>query len=183
MGQQGHIELLLSWGENLESAVTKLLQCKEEGKLRYVDFNGTNLYSDTIDLDKAYLQIHGKTKAEFDKSMEDFQLKLEADHDDFIARLPELEAYWFKKGKEVLPEGNWVAWESRAQTSLRGLHKGTDLGYSLVLMAILHKDDSFDEAEQELNKQDHSGYSRSLVLDTLSEFHPKGKDFVRHVTH
>jgi hypothetical protein len=52
-------------GSTIEQAVNKLLSYREKGKLAVAKFNGVTLYSDTVTLDSAYLEITGKTKTEF----------------------------------------------------------------------------------------------------------------------
>lgn len=52
-------------GSSIEQAVNELLNYKNKGKLVYGKFNGVTLYSDTVTTDSAYLEITGKSKAEF----------------------------------------------------------------------------------------------------------------------
>jgi hypothetical protein len=54
-------------GRDVEAAVNKLLEYKMKGELVLGKFNGTILYSDTVTMDGAYLEITGMTKAELDK--------------------------------------------------------------------------------------------------------------------
>ncbi|WP_374723605.1 hypothetical protein [Calidifontibacillus erzurumensis] len=60
-------------GITLEQAVNELLSYKEKGKLVCGEFNGVILYSDTVTMDSAYKQITGKTKSEFDKSLQELK--------------------------------------------------------------------------------------------------------------
>lgn len=53
-------------GGTIDKAVQELLEYRLRGKLASIDFNGTMLYSDTVTVDDAYLQITGETKAQFD---------------------------------------------------------------------------------------------------------------------
>ena len=59
-------------GNDVEHAVDKLLEYKNKGKLACGSFNGTMLYSDTVTMDGAYIEITGKTKAELDKSHQEW---------------------------------------------------------------------------------------------------------------
>lgn len=52
-------------GSSIEQAVNELLNYKKKGKLACGKFNGVTLYSDTVTTDSAYLEITGKSKAEF----------------------------------------------------------------------------------------------------------------------
>lgn len=56
------------WGCGIEEAVKELLKYKENGELVCGDFNGHTLYSDTVTVDRAYIEILGTTKAEYKKA-------------------------------------------------------------------------------------------------------------------
>ncbi|MGN8647894.1 hypothetical protein ACTNEO_05065 [Gracilibacillus sp. HCP3S3_G5_1] len=60
----GELEFLP--GSTIDHVVNELLSYREKGKLAAAKFNGVTLYSDTVTLDLAYLEITGMTKAEFD---------------------------------------------------------------------------------------------------------------------
>ncbi len=57
----------LPLGSTIEEAVELLLHHRSQGKLASVDFNDITLYSDTVTMDDAYVQIVGKTKTEIDE--------------------------------------------------------------------------------------------------------------------
>ena len=60
---------------NLEHVVDKLLQYKKDNILVCYKFNDTMLFSDTVTLDGAYLEIIGMTKDERDKKLEELRDK------------------------------------------------------------------------------------------------------------
>lgn len=60
-------EIVFPCGCDLSNAVMELLEYKERGELVCGDFNGHMLYSDTVTMDSAYLEIVGVTKAEYDR--------------------------------------------------------------------------------------------------------------------
>ena len=68
------IEFLCGW--DIKRAVIELLEYKEKGELVCGEFNGHMLYSDTVTMDSAYLEITGKTKADFDKEQEEWRENL-----------------------------------------------------------------------------------------------------------
>ena len=53
--------------DTLEETVKRLLEEKAKGQHVYCLFNGHRLESDNIDMDKAFLEVYGYTKDEFDK--------------------------------------------------------------------------------------------------------------------
>jgi hypothetical protein len=62
-------KLKLTLGSTIEDAVELLLHHRSQGKFVSVKFNDITLYSDTVTMDDAYIQIVGKTKAELDRSL------------------------------------------------------------------------------------------------------------------
>lgn len=57
----------LTLGSTIEEAIDILLDYRLQGKLASVKFNDKTLYSDSVTIDDAYIQIVGKTKAEFNR--------------------------------------------------------------------------------------------------------------------
>lgn len=64
--KRNYKEIEFGGGTNIESAVKKLTEYKEQGENAFGVFNGHKLFSDIDDIDSAYMKIVGKTKAEFD---------------------------------------------------------------------------------------------------------------------
>ena len=54
-------------GSSVEEAVNELLNYKDNGHLVSGNFNGVTLYSDTVTMDSAYLEITGNNKKDFDE--------------------------------------------------------------------------------------------------------------------
>ena len=55
------IEVKLNAGTSIKQAVETLLKYKAEGKQAFCSFNGHRLFSDTVTLDSAYIEITGKS--------------------------------------------------------------------------------------------------------------------------
>lgn len=64
-------------GTDLDDAVNTLLVARANGEQVYGEFNGCKLYSDTVTMDSAYIEILGCTKAEYDKSVEEWRENFE----------------------------------------------------------------------------------------------------------
>lgn len=62
--EKAYKEIKFSLGSSIEKAVNQLLEFKNDGILVCGSFNGVMLYSDTVEIDQAYLDIIGKTKTE-----------------------------------------------------------------------------------------------------------------------
>lgn len=68
-----YLKVGFTLGDTVENAVTQLLGHKEKGQLACGQFNGITLYSDTVTMDKAHIEIIGMTKAEFDDYTEELR--------------------------------------------------------------------------------------------------------------
>lgn len=168
-------------GCSVEDAVKELFTYKERGILACLDFNGTILYSDTVTIDEAYKQITGKTKAEFDKTQQDWKKEYEKKEKEHIAKIPELTKKWMQKGREILTENKWYDWDKIIPIRLHDLYHGMELGCCLDIVKILNSNGTFDEAKLKIESQNHSGMSYSLVCAMIREFCDRGKEFVKYL--
>jgi len=60
-------------GSNLESVVYELMAARARGESVYGVFNGHELYSDTVTMDSAYMEVIGCTKEEYDKRIDEWR--------------------------------------------------------------------------------------------------------------
>lgn len=169
------------WGSNLEKAVNTLLEYKEKGILAFGDFNGRRLYSDTITLDGAYIEIVGCTKDDFDKRIRERDELWEREEKEHKDRIPALKELWIKKGMETLDEKYWDYWYRVVPNRLSDLYRGMELDCCLKIVSILNEGGSLEEAKEELESQDHSGMSYGLVCTMVKEFCGRGNEFVEYV--
>lgn len=169
------------WGDNIESAVNKLLGYKEKGAHVFGEFNGVTLYSDTVTMDGAYQAIIGKTKSEFDESQRKWREDHERREKEFKESIPALSEDWKLKGREVLTEDKWEYWERIVPIRLNDLYHGMELGCCLDIVKILNDGGSLDEAKKTIEDQNHSGMSFGLVCSMVREFSDRGQEFVQYV--
>lgn len=167
-------------GSNVESAVKELLMYKAKGKLVCGDFNGVTLYSDTVTMDDAYILITGKTKAELDKSHQEWRDNYDREQREHKEAIPTLSKEWITKGREILSEDKWEYWDQIVPTRLSDLYQGMELGCCLDIVKILNDGGSLDEAKDMINSQDHSGMSYGLVRAMVREFSDRGNDFAEY---
>lgn len=169
-------------GMSIDSAVSALLQCKENGELASCNFNGTILYSDTVTLDEAYVAITGKTKDEFDavikKQHEDY-LRKEKEHQDAI---PELTKEWMEKGRNFVQPEKLELWDKCVPIRLSDLYRGMELGACEEIITALNKGCTMEEAKTIINNQGHSGMSYGLVRSMVREFSDRGHEFAAYVS-
>lgn len=169
------------WGNNIDQAVQELLGYKEKGILVCCDFNGVRLYSDTVTMDNAYLEITGKTKAEFGKAQQDWRDNYEREEREHKAQIPKLAEEWKKKAREILTEDKWNYWDEIVPIRLNDLYRGMELDCCLKIAKILNTNGSLEEAKTEINNQNHSGMSWGLVCSMVKEFCEHGEEFVEYV--
>ncbi|WP_433943481.1 hypothetical protein [Paenibacillus sp. SN-8-1] len=168
-------------GSTIEDAVKQLLEYRKQGKLACCDFNGTTLFSDTVTMDDAYMQITGKTKYEFDNQISERTREFERQEREHKEKIPELTELWRSKGKEVLPEDRWELWDKIVPIRLDDLYQGMELGSCLEIVSILNNNGSLDEAKVKIESQGHSGMSYGLVCSMVKEFSDRGEEFVNYV--
>ncbi|ACA42291.1 hypothetical protein [Lysinibacillus sphaericus] len=168
-------------GNTIEQAVKELLSYKEEGKLVCGEFNGVVLYSDIVTMESAYQKITGKTKAEFDKSQQEWKEKYDEKKKKHEDEIPNLTKVWMEKGREILSEDRWEHWDKIVPVRLNDLNEDMELGASLDIVRILNSNGTLDEAKEKIESQGHSGMSFGLVCAMVKEFSDRGNEFVEYV--
>lgn len=171
----------IGWVGDIDTAVNVLLEYKRKGKLAHCNFNGVDLYSDTVTMDSAYISITGKTKAEKDKEHEDWLIRYKEAERKHKKMIPELAVQWIKRGKEVLAEDKWDYWAEIVPIRLGDLYNGLELGCCLDIVEILNAGESLEVAKKKIEDQNHSGMSFGLVCAMVGEFCERGKEFMDYV--
>lgn len=167
-------------GRNIKECVNELLEYKVKGELVFGNFNGHNLYSDTITMDNAYREITGKTEKEYNDYLKKQHEEYEKEKQEHIDNIPKLTQYWMEKGREILDKSKWELWDKIVLIRLNDLYQGMELKQCLDIVTLL-EDDKFEEAKELINNQGHSGMSYGLVCSMVKEFSPKGEEFVDYL--
>lgn len=154
---------------------------KEKGVLACGDFNGKTLFSDTVTMDSAYLNITGKTKSEFDKWEKEYINKIKKEKQEHKENITNLSKMWSAKEREILTEDKWELWDKIVPIRLNDLYRGIELGNCLEVVEVLNNNGTFEDAKKLLEEQSHSGMSFSLVCSMIKNFCSKGDDFVDYV--
>lgn len=178
--EKNYIELD-EWLSPLERCVERLLQFKERGELVKYQFNGHWLYSDTVTMDSAFLEVTGKNKADFDQFQKEYweKLKIESELAEKAAR--ENIPNWIEKGHKAFAEDKWGEWDKIVPIRASDLYHGMELDNTLQIQEILKSDyseESFEKAKVCMEEQGHSGMSWSLVCVMIKEFCEHGEEFV-----
>lgn len=174
-------EIEFHCGCTLAMAVMELQEYKERGDLVCGDFNGHTLYSDTVTMDGAYLEVCGVTKEEFDKYREEEHQRWMREEEEYKAKIPDLTKEWIAKGHEILDEKYWDKWDECVPIRLDDLYKGMELGNCLDIVQALNEGCDIDTAKEIIHKQGHSGLSFGLVRAMVQAFCDRGNEFSEYV--
>ena len=164
-------------GSNLESVVYTLLAAKARGESVYCEFNGHKLYSDTVSMDSAFMEVTGQTKADFDKAQDEWHKNYEKEQKAAEQRAQNNISNWIEKGQALIFPERYEEWEKCVVARAKDLYHGVELDSALEIMQALESGASVEEAKQMLDKQGHSGMSASIVRNILFAFSKKGPEF------
>lgn len=166
-----------SLGCSVEDAVNLLLRYKSQGKLACMKFNDAMLFSDTVTMDSAYLQITGGTKAEHDAYLRNYFQEMERRKQEHQDNISSLTTYWIGRGKEVLPADKHKQWTEIVPIRLNDLYEGMELGNCIEIVEMLNAGGTLEEVLFAMSEQGHSGMSWGLVASIVREFSPRGEEF------
>lgn len=177
--EKNYTEVKMYWGD-IKSTVKKLIEHAYNGEFVYIDFNGTRLYSDTVSMDSAYLEICGKTY--FDKIQSDKQYlaKLEEERVEYESTIPSQIQVWINKGHEVLSKSHWDYWDEIVPIRLSDMYQGMELRCCLDIVEAI-KDGDLQKGKDLIDSQGHSGMSYGLVKAMVKEFADNGDDFIYYL--
>lgn len=180
--EKKYTEIDLHCGCDIATAVYILLEHKEKGELVSADFNGHTLYSDTVTVDGAYLEITGKTKAEWDEERERQRRELIREQEEYEAKIPELSKEWIEKGHKILDEKYWTKWDECVPIRLGDLYRGMELKACLDIIEPLNNGCDLEKAKEIIESQGHSGMSFGLVRAMVRAFCDRGEEFAMFVS-
>ena len=167
-------------------AISKLqwrnfLEYKEKGELVCGSFNGHVLYSDNVTVDSAFLEITGKTKADFDKDREEDRKKLIREREEYESKIPELTKEWIAKGHKILDEKYWSEWDKCVPIRLNDLYEGMELKDCLDIIEPLNNGCSLEDEKKIIDDQGHAGMSYGLVKCMVDSFCDRGQEFANYI--
>lgn len=166
------------WGD-LQEAVTILQNYNKKGRKVFIDFNGHKLYSDTVTMDGAFLEVTGKTKKEHDDYLEEKHREYERAEAGHKAKIPTLIPMYVEKGHKLLKEKYWELWEQCVPIRLNDLYHGWELDCCLDIIKVLQEENDFEKAKELFSNQGHSGMSAGLTASMIGSFCGNGKDFAK----
>ena len=183
-------EIPLQGGDTIESAVYTLLAAKARGQSVYCEFFSRpydkyiKLYSDTVSMDSAYMEIAGYTKAYHDKFLEEYYKDFEREKEENRERMKANFLNWIKIGETLIFPERCAEWEKYVVDQFSGsCSKYADPYYTISLfdcglkiMTAIENGASIEEAKKifydECNKD-----SMDEVRTTVLRFSSKGPEF------
>lgn len=164
-------------GQTLGGCVLELVKYAVKGEFVCADFNGHTLYSDTVSIDSASLEVTGSTYFDNLNARELNRQKLIQEEKEYQAKVPELTAVWIEKGHKILSEDKWKKWDECVPIRLSDLYHGMELGMCLDIIKAIDEQ-SLEEAVEVMKGQGHSGMSWGLMKSMVETFSDKGEEFI-----
>lgn len=168
-------------GCTIANAVLELIKHGVDGKFVCGDFNGHTLYSDTVSLDSACLEIAGKTYFDGINAREQRREKLIKEEEEYQKTVPTQTQLWIDEGHKILDKKYWVDWDKCVPIRLSDLYHGMELKCCLDIVKELNNGCSIEKAKEIINSQDHSGMSFGLVRSMVTAFCNRGVEFMEYV--
>ncbi len=162
---------------NLESVVNTLLDAKVNGDSVYCEFNGYKFYSDTVSMDTAFIEVTGKTKADFDREQEELRSSYKIRQIDGEQRAKDNVLNWIEKGQSLIFPERYAEWEKCVIARASDLYYGLELDRTLEIMEVLENGASIEDAKQIFDEQENFGMFSSMVRNILFEFSSRGPEF------
>lgn len=168
-------------GEDIDHAWKRLL--KESAECEdtcFGMFNDKEIRS-TDTLDDVYVKLMGKTKAEYDKEMQEWHDEYERKEKEHKDNIPNLVPGYRERARGVILEDQYEEWDEIVPIRLGDLYHGMELDCTLDLCKIMRDeslpyDDRIRKAYNAFMEQGHSGMSAGLVASMLKTFCPNGED-------
>lgn len=178
MDKNGYKELD-KYINTITEAVNELQKSNSEGKKVYVTFNCVDLFSDTVTLDSAYMAITGKTKEQCDEAEKKWKEDYAEQKRKHREAIPELIEFYKNEARGVIQSDKLHQWDEILEARLSDLYEGMELRCTIEIAKVLNKGiEYFDEAQETLNNQGHSGMSYGLMKSMIREFCYNGVEFV-----
>ena len=158
-------------GMDLDKAIEILLEAKKAGVSVYCEFNGHKLYSNNVTIDSAYLEVTGETKAEFERKLQ--QQREEYKREEEIAKKAALEKVpeWIKQGEQYIYPQKQKEWEKCVKARVKDLYNGYEIDCALKVMEALSNGTSYEEVNNMIYEQNHSGTSYGILMNIVLNFY------------
>lgn len=174
-------EIEFNCGCTIKEAVLDLIKHAQREEFVCGSFNGHMLYSDTVSLDSAFLEITGKTFFENINRERINRERLIEEEKEYKKTIPTETKTWINKGHKIIDKKYWERWDMIVPIRLSDLYHGMELGACLDIIEPLNNDCKLSHAKNIIEEQNHSGMSFSLIKSMVKEFCDRGNDFYKFV--
>ena len=171
------------WGYSLDTCI-KELQKKAimfNDKLWYIEFNNHVFYSDEVSLDDAYKLVLGKSYGDYMDECNKKAIETEKERKAFDQAVPDLIKEYEKTGMKIINKKYHEHLKELIPESLKGTYRGWDLIQAFEIISMLNDGSTFEECDEKMSWQSHSGFSFGLVVSIISELCDRGPMFKEYI--
>lgn len=158
---------------NLDQLIDAFEEYDKKGEFVSCEFNTFTLDS-KMTPDQIYLMVTGETREKFNEEVEKERRKHQMKKEEQIKKAPELAAKYIAEGKELLPEASQEKWQEYVNLNVESLYGDFILKSFLEVAKSLQENLPFEEIRKQIDEQGHSGYSYSILKNTLIELTDNG---------
>jgi hypothetical protein len=158
----------------LNDVVEELLKYQANGELVCTVFSGHRLYSDTVTLDSAYLEVTGETAADFFKRLraENFEAAMKRYSDNLRD--------WEEKSIPIIAPKYRDKWFSYLSWYVANKEYGL-IKATLKIIKILNDNQDFEAAIKTIHEAEKAGTSMSSVASLVTIFCDRGDEFIQYL--
>lgn len=168
-------EIQVSIGANLDETIERLLEDKNKGIHTYCIFNDHALYSDTITVDSAYIEVLGCTREELEREILENKKRRMIE----IKKAKKDVPNQIKKGEELIYSFRHTDWEQTVKAIAISVYRGLITEHALDIMEAIEEEMPVDEIVKIFDKQGHSGWSASLTRNIVMMYSKNGYPFYK----
>ena len=167
----------------IDDTVKMLLEYQQKGEDVYCEFNGHILHSNDITVDKAYLEITGETKEEFEKGKQEILEKAREKSNNYLSKKEENANRWYIQGKNYIYPERDREWLEFCQVEAEDIVYGDSIiEYVLDLMRQLATNNNIYWIADNFNKDENmSGIAAIIIESMVLKFSKKGVEFAKLV--
>lgn len=99
------------------------------------------------------------------------------DQEEELEKAKENISSWLERGKKLVYPQRYKDWEKTVYKRAEGLYYGRDIEAALEVMEAIDKNVPFEQIKEIVDRQNHSGSSYGLLLNSIVRFSKNGPDF------
>ena len=166
---------------DIKKTVDLLQTYKKYGISVYCDFNGHTLYSETVTLDSAYLEITGMTYAEYEEAVAAEIARWRKQTEERKAQARAKKPEWIERGRKLIPQELWSEWERCIDIRIEDLYDAREIEASLRVMEAHFEGTPISEISEMIDAEGHSGASYGVFRSIILTFYVGGEQLMKEL--